>query len=119
METNSERPRRHVGTVTLGLYCIAAGGCMLGYYFVPGFDPILAAKLAPLGLVALGSELLYDAARPQRVTISALSIFLCLFLMAGVFCAAFVPVAWDWTTRREWNGQAPSIVVNTDAGNFW
>ena len=45
MMNSSESPRRYVGTFTLGIACIAAGMCMLCYYFVPGFDPVLAATL--------------------------------------------------------------------------
>lgn len=100
MTNSSEGPRRHVGTFTLGLACVAAGGCMIGYYFVPGFDPILAAKLAPLALVALGAEVLYDAAHPGRAKLSGFSVLLCLFLMAAVFCAAFLPIVLDLAAGR-------------------
>ena len=100
MMNSSESPRRYVGTFTLGIACIAAGMCMLCDYFVPGFDPVLAARLAPLVLVALGGEVLYDTAKPARVRLNGFSVALCLFLMGAVFCASFIPLAADWVMHN-------------------
>ena len=71
-----------------------------GLYFVPGFDPVLAARLAPLVLVALGGEVLYDTAKPARVRLNGFSVALCLFLMGAVFCASFIPLAADWVMHN-------------------
>ena len=60
-----EAPRRRVGNFTLGISLIAEGILFLCYYFVPGFDWQLALKIAPAaGLILLGGEVLFFAARP-------------------------------------------------------
>ena len=60
-------PVRRVGTLTLGVCLIACGVLFLCYFFVPHFNWDLALKIAPAaGLILLGCEVLYFAARPQR-----------------------------------------------------
>ena len=55
-----EKPVRRVGSITLGLCLIAVGVCFLLYYFAPGFNWLLVAKVgAPLALVALGVEVIW------------------------------------------------------------
>ena len=89
-------PLRRVGSFTLGACLIAAGiffGC---YYFVPGFDGQLALKIIPAaGLVLLGGEVLFFAARPGRWKYDFWSVLICLVLMAGCFCLSLLPVVWD------------------------
>ena len=59
-------PVRRVGTVTLGLSLIVTGLAITAYFFVPGFDIIFIAKLAPLVLVFLGAEVLWACAQIGR-----------------------------------------------------
>lgn len=91
-----EKPRRRVGSLTLGVCLIAAGiffGC---YYFVPGFDGQLVLKIAPAaGLVLLGCEVLFFACRPGRWKYDFWSVLICLVLMGGCFCLSLLPVVWE------------------------
>lgn len=65
------QPLRRVGSFTLGACLIAAGAFFLCYHFVPGFDWQLALKIVPAaGLVMLGGEVLFFAARAAGNTIS-------------------------------------------------
>ena len=91
-----ELPRRRVGSFTLGACLIAAGIFLLCYYFVPGFDWELALKIAPAaGLILLGGEVLFFAARPGRWKYDFWSVLICLVLMAGCFGLSMLPVVWD------------------------
>ena len=73
---------RRVGTLTLGVCLIVCGVLFLCYFFVPHFNWDLALKIAPAaGLILLGCEVLYFAARPQRWKYDFLSVFLCIVLM--------------------------------------
>ena len=91
-----DAPRRRVGSLTLGACLIAAGIFFLCYFFVPGFDWQLVLKIAPAaGLVLLGCEVLFFAARPGRWKYDFMSVFVCLVLMAGCFGLSFVPVVLD------------------------
>ena len=89
-------PLRRVGSLTLGVCLIAAGiffGC---YYFVPGFDWQLALKIAPAaGMILLGGEVLFFAARPGRWKYDFWSVLICLVLMGGCFGLSLLPVVWD------------------------
>ena len=96
-ETSGKQPPlRRVGSFTLGVCLIAAGiffGC---YYFVPGFDWQLALKIVPAaGLVMLGGEVLFFAARPGRWKYDFWSVLICLVLMGGCFGLSLLPVVWD------------------------
>lgn len=89
-------PQRRVGSLTLGACLIAAGVFFLCYFFVPGFDWQLVLKIAPAaGLILLGCEVLFFAARPGRWKYDFVSVFVCLVLMAGCFCLAMLPAVWD------------------------
>lgn len=89
-------PLRRVGSFTLGACLIAAGIFFLLTYFVPGFDWQLALKIVPAaGLVMLGGEVLFFAARPGRWKYDFWSVLICLVLMAGCFCLSLLPVVWD------------------------
>ena len=89
-------PLRRVGSVTLGVCLIAAGVFFLGWYFVPGFPTQLVLKIAPAaGLVLLGGEVLFFAARPGRWKYDFWSVLICLVLMGGCFCLSLLPVVWD------------------------
>lgn len=91
-------PQRRVGSLTLGACLIAAGVFFLCYFFVPGFDWQLVLKIAPAaGLILLGCEVLFFAARPGRWKYDFVSVFVCLVLMAGCFCLAMLPAVWDET----------------------
>ena len=89
-------PLRRVGSFTLGACLIAAGAFFLCYHFVPGFDWQLALKIVPAaGLVMLGGEVLFFAARPGRWKYDFWSVLACLVLMAGCFGLSLLPVVWD------------------------
>lgn len=64
-QTAKPQPLRRVGSFTLGVCLIAAGIFFLLAYFVPGVDWKLMLKIAPAaGLILLGGEVLFFAARP-------------------------------------------------------
>ena len=89
-------PLRRVGSITLGACLIAAGVFFLCYHFVPGFDWQLALKIVPAaGLVMLGGEVLFFAARPGRWKYDFWSVLICLVLMGGCFGLSLLPVVWD------------------------
>lgn len=89
-------PLRRVGSFTLGVCLIAAGAFFLCYHFVPGFDWQLALKIVPAaGLVMLGGEVLFFAARPGRWKYDFWSVLICLVLMGGCFCLSLLPVVWE------------------------
>lgn len=89
-------PLRRVGSFTLGACLIAAGAFFLCYHFVPGFDWQLALKIVPAaGLVMLGGEVLFFAARPGRWRYDFWSVLICLVLMAGCFGLSLLPVVWE------------------------
>ena len=89
-------PQRRVGSLTLGACLIAAGVFLLCYFFVPGFDWQLVLKIAPAaGLILLGCEVLFFAARPGRWKYDFVSVFVCLVLMAGCFGLALLPAVWE------------------------
>ncbi len=91
-----EQPMRRVGSFTLGACLIAAGVFFLCYYFVPGVDWKLALKIAPAaGLILLGGEVLFFAARPGRWKYDFWSVLICLVLMGGCFCMSLLPVVWE------------------------
>lgn len=92
----TEQKTRRVGSWTLGVVLIALGGCMLAYHFFPGFNYLVAAKLAPLVLVALGVEVLICAARPDVRKYDFLSIFVCLLVMGAALCVSLIPLVWDY-----------------------
>ena len=95
METGN-KPRRRVGSTTLGLALILAGVVMLLYYFWPGFDFLLAAKLSPLILVALGVEILFTSFKPEERRYDFLSVFLCLVLMGIALVVSFLPSLYNY-----------------------
>ena len=91
-----EKPVRRVGSITLGLCLIAVGVCFLLYYFAPGFNWLLVAKVgAPLALVALGVEVIWCASHPAWWKYDFLAVFGCLVLMGGAFCLTLLPLFWQ------------------------
>lgn len=92
-------PVRRVGTVTLGLSLIVTGLAITAYFFVPGFDIIFIAKLAPLVLVFLGAEVLWACARrkgEERLRLDFLAAFVSFVLICASLCAATLPAVWRW-----------------------
>ena len=90
------QPLRRVGSFTLGVCLIAAGIFFLLAYFVPGVDWKLTLKIAPAaGLILLGGEVLFFAARPGRWKYDFWSVLICLVLMGGCFCLSLLPVVWE------------------------
>lgn len=96
-ETSGKQlPLRRVGSFTLGVCLIAAGIFFLLTYFVPGFPTQPVLRIVPAaGLVMLGGEVLFFAARPSRWKYDFWSVLICLVLMAGCFCLSLLPVVWD------------------------
>ena len=89
-------PLRRVGSFTLGVCLIAAGIFFLLTYFVPGFPTQPVLRIIPAaGLVMLGGEVLFFAARPGRWKYDFWSVLICLVLMGGCFCLSLLPVVWD------------------------
>ena len=92
-------PVRRVGTVTLGLSLIVTGLVITAYFFVPGFDIVSVAKLAPLVLVFLGAEVLWASARrkgEERLRLDFLAAFVSFVLICASLCAATLPAVWRW-----------------------
>ena len=95
-QTAKPQPLRRVGSFTLGVCLIAVGIFFLLAYFVPGVDWKLTLKIAPAaGLILLGGEVLFFAARPGRWKYDFWSVLICLVLMAGCFGLSLLPVVWD------------------------
>ena len=96
-ETSGKQPPlRRVGSFTLGVCLIAAGIFFLLTYFVPGFPTQPVLRIIPAaGLVMLGGEVLFFAARPGRWKYDFWSVLICLVLMAGCFGLSLLPVVWD------------------------
>ena len=89
-------PLRRVGSFTLGVCLIAAGTFFLLTYFVPGFPTQPVLRIIPAaGLVMLGGEVLFFAARPGRWKYDFWSVLICLVLMGGCFCLSLLPVVWE------------------------
>ena len=89
-------PVRRVGSLTLGACLITVGVLLLCYYFLPNFDLQLALKIAPAGgLILLGGEVLFFAAKPERRRYDFLSVLICLFLMACCFAMTLFPLLWE------------------------
>lgn len=89
-------PLRRVGSFTLGACLIAAGIFLLLTYFVPGFPTQPVLRIIPAaGLVMLGGEVLFFAARPGRWKYDFWSVLICLVLMAGCFGLSLLPVVWE------------------------
>ena len=89
-------PVRRVGSLTLGACLIAVGILLLCYYFLPNFDLQLALKIAPAGgLILLGGEVLFFAAKPEHRRYDFLSVLICLFLMACCFALTLFPLLWE------------------------
>ena len=89
-------PLRRVGSFTLGVCLIAAGIFFLLTYFVPDFPTQPVLRIVPAaGLVLLGGEVLFFAARPGRWKYDFWSVLICLVLMAGCFGLSLLPVVWD------------------------
>ena len=90
------QPLRRVGSFTLGVCLIAAGIFFLLAYFVPGVDWKLMLKIAPAaGLILLGGEVLYFAAKPEKWKYDFLSVFYCLLLMGVCLCVVSLPMMLD------------------------
>lgn len=92
-------PVRRVGTVTLGLSLIVTGLAITAWFFVPGFDIIFVAKLAPLVLVFLGAEVLWASVRrkgEERLRFDFLAAFVAFVLICASLCAATLPAMWRW-----------------------
>lgn len=96
-ETSGKQPPlRRVGSFTLGVCLIAAGIFFLLTYFVPDFPTQPVLRIIPAaGLVMLGGEVLFFAARPGRWKYDFWSVLICLVLMGGCFGLSLLPVVWE------------------------
>ena len=98
METH-EHPRR-VGTFTLGLTLVAAGGLMLASMFYPRLDWAWALKCSPLILIALGLETLAAAKGGGRVKYDWVGMVLCFLLVCAALC--LYAMAWWLLYHPDW-----------------
>ena len=117
-------PVRRVGSVTLGVCLIAAGVLFLCYFFVPNFNWELALKIAPAaGLILLGCEVLYFAAKPQRWKYDFLSVVLCLMLMVCTFGGACLMAAFDFALHEgefwiEYDSRQEHVLTDEERENL-
>ncbi len=81
-----ERPRRRVGTFTLGVTLVLAGSCMMASLFCPDLDFTWALKCSPGILVALGVETLLSTRRNGRVKYDWVGMLLCFLLTGAALC---------------------------------
>lgn len=87
---------RRVGSTTLGISLIALGIFFILYYFFPGFDWLLAAKLSPVLVIALGVEVLVCSFRPGQSRYDFLAILSCLLVMCACFGVTLLPLVWEY-----------------------
>lgn len=95
------RPQRRVGTFTLGVVLVAAGGGMLVSLLWPAFELVWLLNASPLILVALGVETLLSARGGGRVKYDWLGMLLC-FLLVGAGLVLYA-AAWAYENREYWN----------------
>lgn len=88
------RPRRRVGTFTLGVVLVAAGSAMLVSLFWPRLELGWLLKASPLILVALGVETLLSARGGGKLHYDWLGMLLC-FLLVGAGMV-FYAAAWAY-----------------------
>lgn len=89
-QTDRRRGRR-VGTLTLGIALICAGGLLAAVALVPSMYLLSALRFAPLVLVLLGIEVLVYSFRPgTALRYDGFSIFFCLLLVVGSLGALLV-----------------------------
>ena len=87
--------------VALGVCLIAAGTLFLLARFLPGLPWLVIWQVLPAaGLILLGCEVLYFAARPQRWKYDFLSVLLCIVLMVSAFGGACLMAAFDFALHR-------------------
>lgn len=98
-------PVRRTGNITLGVGLIVTGICICLYYFVPSFDLLFVAKLAPLILVLLGAEILWANARKgdAKLKYSVLSMFFCFLLICASLAVGIFPFFWHQYGPDQYN----------------
>ena len=117
-----ECPSRRVGTFTLGITLVIAGGTMLLSLFWSGLPVDWVFRLTPCILVSLGTEVLLAARGGGKVRYDWLGMFLCFILT--IFALALYGAAW-WMTQGpglpvydgSWNGSQDSLVIHYDYFN--
>lgn len=95
------RPQRRVGTFTLGIVLVAAGGVMLASLLRPGLDIGWILKASPVILVVLGVEVLLAAWGGGRVKYDLLGMLLC-FILVGAGLVMYA-AAWFYSTGEYFN----------------
>lgn len=95
-----EKPRqRRVGTFTLGVTLVAAGGVMLAAMLFPRPELLQwALKLSPVILILLGIETLFAARGGGKIKYDWVGMLLCFILIGAALCmcAAAWYVSWYW-----------------------
>nr|WP_325298017.1 hypothetical protein [uncultured Dysosmobacter sp.] len=81
-----ETPRRRVGTFTLGVTLVAAGGLMLVSLLAPQLDLRWALKLSPVILILLGVETLLAARGGGKIKYDWVGMLLCFVLVCAALC---------------------------------
>lgn len=108
------RPRRRVGTFTLGVVLVAAGCGMLASLLWPALEIGWLLKASPLILVALGVETLLSAKGGGKIQYDWLGMLLC-FLLVGAGLVLYA-AAWAWENPGYFNGYDCSRLA--DGGTY-
>ena len=101
-EVKEPAPRR-VGTFTLGLVLVAAGGGMLAAMFWPQADVRWMLSASPVILILLGVETLLAARGGGRVKYDWLGMFLCFILVGAALCM-YAAACWLASGGEYFNG---------------
>ncbi|WP_297872399.1 hypothetical protein [uncultured Oscillibacter sp.] len=96
-----EAPPRRVGTFTLGVVLVAAGGGMLAAMFWPQADVRWMLSASPVILILLGIETLLAARGGGRVKYDWLGMFLC-FILVGAALSMYA-AAWYFANGEYFN----------------
>ena len=111
MEFHHKKPReevsgtkhvRRVGTFTVGIVLVIAGGIMLASMFFPNADFTWALQLSPLALIGLGVETLLSARGGSIVKYDWVGMILCCLIVCTAL-GMFV-VAWCVVHEPSWLG---------------
>lgn len=100
---------RRIGVYTMGISLVVIGAAILISMFNPDFNLLLAAKLSPVILIALGIEIIVSTTvfHKDKLKYDFWSGFVCFLLVVFSISAAFLPILWrsygpdrEYTQRR-------------------
>ncbi len=96
---------RRVGTFTMGISLIAAGGLAIYSLINPAADYVLLFRFTPVILILLGIEIMISAifAGGTKLKYDFLSMVVCTLLICGTLCLAALPHIYRyWGPEREY-----------------